>query len=703
MIVLLFLFLFLLPYNVKTHELEKHPQWLNLVHYKKSFWGGYKSEADGQAFFLSPNGKTNPAAELKATRQAFLNPDHSNPTQCKFPARFLWLKQISENNFKTLSCKNFEEFKKRVAAKSATLVFSAYYLNNPASTFGHTLLRLNKAEKASGERRFELLDYGINYAAVVTTENPILYALFGLIGVFQGTFTSIPYYYKVREYNDYESRDLWEYDLNLTPEQIELLVAHLWELGSTHFDYYYFTENCSYHILALLDAANPNLKLVERTPSIVIPSDTVKVLMDTPGLVEKVHYRPSVRVQFHERSKRLSSEQVSATKKILDSLDKEKITPPENLTQKQNLEREHVEHPTEALARGNDASRSNLDATKYIEALDTAIDYVDFKYNRELYKPESVPSQWKQKLLLARSQVPIPSEVLKVPVPQNETPHLGHGSFRMGLEYGYGIKTSHHARYQLRYALHDLLDPVMGYPSTAQIEFFNLTLRYNFVAKSFWVEDFSLIHVISLSPLSAFIKTLSWKVKFGAKTIRDSTCDGCLAGNFLLGGGYTLEPLTLLRSTEPLTLSPAPSALETQASPNSQVVRSANPFLNVRYYIIGMLEFEELGSPRFEPFFLRTAVGPTLSFRFLFTPYWNGMIFGSYKYQFPSFLNHTFFYGAEIRFSFHHILSALHFPNPHGFLSDLHHANPPENLALNFKFSKNPIEQEYGLGFFYYF
>ena len=25
----------------------------------------------------------------------------------------------------------------------------------------------------------------------------------------------MPYYYKVREYNDYESRDLWEYELEL--------------------------------------------------------------------------------------------------------------------------------------------------------------------------------------------------------------------------------------------------------------------------------------------------------------------------------------------------------------------------------------------------------------------------------------------------------------------------------------------------------
>jgi hypothetical protein len=73
----------------------------------------------------------------------------------------------------------------------------------------------------------------------------------------------MPYYLKVREYSDLENRDIWEYELNLTPEEIDRLLMHAWELGPIHFDYYFFDENCAYHLLGLLEAARPDLTLTE--------------------------------------------------------------------------------------------------------------------------------------------------------------------------------------------------------------------------------------------------------------------------------------------------------------------------------------------------------------------------------------------------------------------------------------------------------
>jgi len=71
-----------------------------------------------------------------------------------------------------------------------------------------------------------------------------------------------PYYSKVNEYLFGESRDLWEYALDLEPSQVEWLVEHLWELvvnGS--FDYFYLDENCSFHLLSLLEIAQPQWHL----------------------------------------------------------------------------------------------------------------------------------------------------------------------------------------------------------------------------------------------------------------------------------------------------------------------------------------------------------------------------------------------------------------------------------------------------------
>jgi hypothetical protein len=35
------------------------------------------------------------------------------------------------------------------------------------------------------------------------------------------------------------------------------LLMHAWELGNASFDYFFFKENCSYHLLSLLEYADP--------------------------------------------------------------------------------------------------------------------------------------------------------------------------------------------------------------------------------------------------------------------------------------------------------------------------------------------------------------------------------------------------------------------------------------------------------------
>ncbi|MFN8369884.1 MAG: DUF4105 domain-containing protein [Bacteriovoracaceae bacterium] len=58
-----------------------------------------------------------------------------------------------------------------------------------------------------GGKSEELLDAGINYSALETTKNPIMYALLGMFTALEArTFVSMPYYYKIREYNDHMNR-----------------------------------------------------------------------------------------------------------------------------------------------------------------------------------------------------------------------------------------------------------------------------------------------------------------------------------------------------------------------------------------------------------------------------------------------------------------------------------------------------------------
>ncbi|HXK20354.1 MAG TPA: DUF4105 domain-containing protein, partial [Polyangiaceae bacterium] len=310
----------------RAHQLQlaKDTTWLRLGHYKKGLFG-WDSEVDGDTFFNSPTGKGDPQAELDATLRAFFVSQPKDPLVqhpiCHFPARFTWLAGklgIDGKQLPRVQCPKFYEFVSKLNARSVTLVFSSYYLNNPASAFGHTFLRINKATRKEEREGRELLDYGVDYAAVVDTDNALFYAFKGLFGLFPGTFNKMPFYYKVREYNDFESRDLWEYDLDLTPDEVQMLVAHLWELGSTFFRYFYLSENCSYQILGALEVVNPKFELTSRLGWPVLPADTLKALLKNPGLVKSLHYRPSNRTQFKQRKATLTAVELSAVDTLID-------------------------------------------------------------------------------------------------------------------------------------------------------------------------------------------------------------------------------------------------------------------------------------------------------------------------------------------------------------------------------------------------
>lgn len=154
---------------------------------------------------------------------------------------------------KLKDCKKLSAFLNKVGHRRVSVTFSSYFMGNPGSTFGHTFLKISKKEHAIDDDKDPLLSYGVNYAASAGDERGFFYALKGLAGFYKGEFTAMPYYYKVREYNDFESRDLWIYDLNLSKRQRKNLVYHIWELGEAHADYYFFNKNCSYFVLKVID------------------------------------------------------------------------------------------------------------------------------------------------------------------------------------------------------------------------------------------------------------------------------------------------------------------------------------------------------------------------------------------------------------------------------------------------------------------
>lgn len=495
--------------------------WLKLGHYVRTWWGlgGWQSRVDGEEFFLSPEGKHSPLKEVEATHRAFLQPviaeENNDHPLCKFPARRKLLERMLGADAKYLNpqCSKFSEFKGRLKAKSVSLVFSSFFLNSPSSAFGHSLLRINsRGHEEHESQRTELLDFGINYAANVTTSNPIAYAVLGLVGGFKGTFASLPYYYKVREYNDFEARDLWSYDLNLEPEEIQMLVAHLWELGSTYLDYFYFTENCSYHMLTTLEAAAPRLDLVSKLPFYAIPSQTIQVVYGTPGLVAGVRYRPSVRAQFFSRVKALTKEE---------------------------------ETELQALIAGKDATRLFGDKVSKARVLDAALDYFEYRFPEDMDETrKSASKDFKQGILLARANLGVKSEELEIStsrgMPEELAPHRGHSLMRLQAGGGGVSGTLGGLEIGWRFALHDLLDPYEGYPKWAQIEFGSVRLRYFPGVTGLELEELSVFNVKSLNPWNAYNRGLSFNVRIAYEGVKDGTCTRCGLLGFEAGPGITV-------------------------------------------------------------------------------------------------------------------------------------------------------------------
>jgi hypothetical protein len=502
--------------------LARRTMWLRLLHYRGTLTGGYESEADGPPFFLAPEGKTDPEAELEATLRGFFDTKGTykgllRHPRCRFPARFMWLHRelgIDTSKLPKVACPELAEYVRRLRPRALVLVFSSYYLNNPASAFGHTFIRVSKAKADADRAGVSLLDYGIDFSATVDTDNSLLYAFKGLMGLFRGDFHRIPFYYKVREYNDFESRDLWEYELELTQEQVDMVVAHVWELGHTYFAYYYLSENCSYHILGALDVADPDFNLTENLGWPVIPADTVKALRDVPGLIRNVYYRPSNRTQFQQRVGVLSNEEREAVHSLMDN-------------------------PNAALPVG-------FSEEQVVRVIDTAIDLYDIRLASDLVKDRDevdAEEAAKQYALLARrTRHSIPSQDHDFEPPFRQMPHVGHDSTQLGLGSGYHELNGYYHLLKFRLALHDLADPGVGYPDTASIEFMPTTLRYDIESPKLKLEHFSLVRVQSLSPLTAFDKSFSWKVDVGIMRDYDDGCEGCPSGFGEMGGGLTLAP-----------------------------------------------------------------------------------------------------------------------------------------------------------------
>jgi len=494
-------------------NLFSHRFWHLLLHYRRDLTGRYTSEADDPGFFLSPNGKTDPQAELEATLARFFSEElvgrSRQPAQCAFIARYHWLKEklsLDDQRLPPQRCERFQRWYEELNPQSVTLIFPSAFMNNPASMFGHTFLRVDQKGQTEQTR---ILAYTLNYAADVPEGEDAMYAVRGIFGGYKGFFSTIPYYMKVKEYRDIENRDILEYRLNFTESQIRWMLMHAWELGNTYFDYYFFKENCSYHLLALLEVADPTLHLRDRFIFWTVPADTVRLLTQQRDLVGEVTNRPARSTEI---------------KRKRDLLSEEETVWLGNLIQEPSLS------TSEAFAR--------IPQNRQAFVLDVASDYLRYRSVTHEQKAKEYKNR-NRAILLSRSErrvrsPKVPADLFAGP------PEQGHRTSRSSIGVGWR-EGEIFEELTVRAGYHDLLDPDPGYTPDAQIELLAVSLRHYEERDQTRLERFTLANIVSLSPMDPLFTTPSWKLSGGLQTIRRARCGLCSHWNLNGGIGAAFE------------------------------------------------------------------------------------------------------------------------------------------------------------------
>lgn len=527
--------------RARSIHLADSRDWQVLLHYRPTAFGGWKSEADGLGFFFAgKTGKTNPAAELEATLAAFFQPAAADPlnpetmhSQCRFPARYAWLKHelsIQGTGEGTgegtvyggapraarlvdQPCPLLDTWRTGIAAEAVTMVYATAYLNSPASMYGHTFLRVSRA---TGEGN-PLLDYVVNFAADADTKNGLVYAVRGVGGGFPGHFYTVPYYVKVQEYSNMESRDLWEYELSFSREQVQRLVLHAWETRSTYFDYFFFDENCSYQLLTLLEVADPSLHLVERFGGRVVPADTIRVVLDQPGLVRRLVSRPSLVSTLTERKARLGGREVRAAEAW-------------------------VETPADSAP----PDLTGVPAARQAQVIDAAYDYLRYREGFKSADPSDDFKKHERRLLLARGRLGVPPQEVTARS-AIDAPERGHATLRFAVGAGVSDAPGSFETLSIRGTLHDFLDPSGGYPDNAQLEMGHVRARFDNQSQRLRLDRADLVHILSAAPIDRWVHSVSWKAWLGAENARELGCERadsdrrgwrCLYAGGTVGGGF---------------------------------------------------------------------------------------------------------------------------------------------------------------------
>lgn len=497
-------------------DLAHDSTWLKLIYYD---YGIKESLVLTDSFFLSPEGRTNPSKELIATIDAYFTEstgDHKKDAQCRFPARYYWLShKLASFNYdiKKTTCKRLETWELLDSVDSVSLLLVSGYFGNPASTFGHALLKLN----TESDDELGLLDSTLNYGAEIPeNENPLVYVMKGLFGGYEAKFSDKYFYTEDLVYSRTEFRDMWEYRLNLSEYELTLLLLHIWEIVGSKFDYYFLDKNCAYKLAELVNLVIEEELLPNNNRFWYIPEelfyrlndiDQSRIRLSGTKFIQDVRFIPSSQRKLYYQLRLLKKNELE----IFNAIVSEGI---DSLST-------HIK---------------KLEKGRQIFVLDSLLAYQHYRLMAKDSKANQNRKKFKDQILLARLHLPA-QPVVKVEIPELVSP--AEGSRPMVIGSGFSIDDGGKNFMSLSFA--PFKKEAIGDNSLEGDELAVLDFELGVLKdrNKVFVNRFDLIRILNLNTLSVKVtdeSSLSWKLRLGLDRVKENEQDS-YDGVFSLGGG----------------------------------------------------------------------------------------------------------------------------------------------------------------------
>ena len=511
-------------------------QWHHLLHYRHhllSIRQRYRSQNADPKFFIHPQGQLDPYLELLASVTAMQQTTSSdvstltqlnNHAQCRFPARYHWLKKQSPELFQqSVECPALQRWQQQLSAHSLTLIFPASHINSPSSMYGHTLLRLDTADLQANK----LLSYSVNFAAHHDpNDGELVFSYKGLTGGYPGKISVEPYYIKTNQYQKMEYRDTWEFPLNFNQDEVQQFVRHIWELKDSFFDYYFFDENCSYRLLAILDASSERANFADSFKLKALPVDTIRALQQQ-GFINGTQHRPSAATDMEWAASQVAPLINDRARFLVDH----------TLAQGQQQTVDYQSAIADQLGQLNPYQQAQM--------LELGVAYARYlaikkKRNHHRLRPLTLA------MLSVRSQLPRETLISATPAPSHRDDQ-GHASQQIKTALVYFDQPQPGNRsgaaqsaldIALRPAFHAVTDPVKGFIAGSQIEMGHLRLRLSQndeegTGYRVRLQQVTLVDVLSLTPHTRYQSPISWGVKASfERQLRDQGLYGQLGFRF---------------------------------------------------------------------------------------------------------------------------------------------------------------------------